>query len=299
MPCVFAYDRGIRTKSQKPASTLPVNKGVYACYECVRKVARPATLADTFRRMEHMTDRLFVLVDYDNLGDFRTAKTLDAVIRHIESRIPNDFMQGISRVEVRLYGGWTTGRSLTRQAQTIGAEIQANFPATTRRLDQSGKLITRILTVAFARSGLFLPSEDLADTFMPRRSVRNVQIDQSGWRACASPQRCQLAAVENFLRDGQCDFGSCGVTTRDLLRRNEQKQVDTLLVADMAELALRQGTKRVAIVSSDADMWPGVLLCLSAGASVCQIHTSPGGVTKPALMSNLSRLGTAYNQTSV
>ena len=182
MPCVFAYDRGIRTKSQKPASTLPVNKGVYACYECVRKVARPATLADTFRRMEHMTDRLFVLVDYDNLGDFRTAKTLDAVIRHIESRIPNDFMQGISRVEVRLYGGWTTGRSLTRQAQTIGAEIQANFPATTRRLDQSGKLITRILTVAFARSGLFLPSEDLADTFMPRRSVRNVQIDQSGWR---------------------------------------------------------------------------------------------------------------------
>lgn len=246
-----------------------------------------------------MTDRLFVLVDYDNLGDFRKAKTLDAVVRHIESRIPNQFMEGISRVEVRLYGGWTTGRSLTRQAQVLGAEIQANFPATTQRLDPTGKLVTRILTVAFARSGLFLPSEDLADTFMSGRSIRNVQVDQSGWRTCASPQRCQLAPIESFLRDGQCDFGACGVTTRDLLRRNEQKQVDTLIVADMAELALRQGTKKVAVVSSDADMWPGVLLCLTAGASVCQIHTTPGGVTKPMLMSNLSRLGAAYNQTSV
>ena len=87
--------------------------------------------------------------------------------------------------------------------------------------------------------------------------------------------------------------------TKDLLKRSEQKQVDTLLVADMAELALRQGAKRIAVVSSDADMWPGVLLCLTAGAAVCQVHTSPGGTTKPTLMSNLARIGNAYNQTSI
>ena len=246
-----------------------------------------------------MTDRLFVLVDYDNLGDFRAGKTLDAIVRHLESRIPDDFVQGLARIDVRLYGGWTTGRSLTRQAQTISAEIQASFPATSQRLDGSGNLTTRILTVAFARSGLFLPSEDLADTFMPRRSVRNIQLDQSGWRPCARPTGCQLAPMETFRRDGQCSVGGCGVTVQDLLRRNEQKQVDTLLVADMAELVLRQGAKRIAIVSSDADMWPGVLLCLTAGASIHHIHTSPGGTTKPALMSNLTRLGAAYRQTSV
>lgn len=233
------------------------------------------------------------------MGDFRRARTLDAIIRHIESRIPNQFIDGILRIEVRLYGGWTIGRALTRQAQDLAAEIQASFPASIQRRDASGNLVARILTVAFARSGLFLPGADLADTFMPGRSVRNVRVDPSGWRTCASPQRCQLAPIESFLRDGQCDYGSCAVTTRDLLRRSEQKQVDTLLVADMAELALRQGTKRVAVVSSDTDMWPGILLCLTAGASVCQIHTSPGGMTKPALMSNLSRLSTTYNQTSV
>lgn len=246
-----------------------------------------------------MTDRLFVLVDYDNLGDFRATKTFDAVIRHIESRLPDDFVEGVSRVDVRLYGGWVAGRSLTRQAQVLGAEIQANYPASTQRVDSSGKATTRILSVSFARSGLFLPSEDLSDMFMPGRSVRNIYVDQGGWRACASPRQCQLAVVETFIRDGQCNLGSCGVTLRDLLKRNEQKQVDTLLVADMAELALRQGAKRVAVVSSDADMWPGVLLCLTAGTAVCQVHTSPGLSTKPALLSNLSRIGGSYRQTSV
>jgi uncharacterized LabA/DUF88 family protein len=246
-----------------------------------------------------MTDRLFVLVDYDNLGDFRTSKTLDAVMRHIESRLPDDFVEGVPRVDMRLYGGWVTGRSLTRQAQAIAAEIQANYPATTQRVNASGVSSTRILSVAFARSGLFLPSEDLSDTFMSGRSVRNIYIDQSGWRSCSSPSQCHMAAVETFIRDGQCNHGSCGVTSRELLKRNEQKQVDTLLVADMAELALRQGAKRIAIVSSDADMWPGVLLCLTAGTAVCQVHTSPGASTKPGLLSNISRMGGSYRQISV
>lgn len=246
-----------------------------------------------------MTDRLYVLVDYDNLSDFLTANTLDAAVRHIESRISADFVQGISQIEVRLYGGWTSGQTLTRKAQNISAEIQRDFPATTQRLDREGNRVSIILRVAFARSGLFLPGENLADTFMPRRAVRNIRVNQSGWVACARPQACHLAIVEDFVREGQCAAVGCGVTGRDLLCRDEQKQVDTLIVADMAELVLRQGEKRVAIVSSDADMWPGVLLCLAAGASVCQIHTTPGGSTKASLTSNLRRLGVNYTQTSV
>jgi len=246
-----------------------------------------------------MSDRLYVLVDYDNLGDFRAGKSSEAVLRHIEARIPEQFVDGLSRVEMRLYGGWLNGRSLTRQAQTLSAEIQASFPATTQRVDKQGQLTTRILSVAFARSGLFLPSEDLLDTFMPGRSIGGMRIDQGAWRHCAAPATCPLSIVERFVRDQQCHVGSCGVTPKDLLKRNEQKQVDTLLVADMAELVLRQGATRIAIVSSDADMWPGVLLCLTAGASVCHVHTTPGGTTKPTLTVNLSRLRPAYLETSV
>ena len=74
-----------------------------------------------------MSDRLYVLVDYDNLGDFRAGKSSEAVLRHIEARIPEQFVDGLSRVEMRLYGGWLNGRSLTRQAQTLSAEIQASW----------------------------------------------------------------------------------------------------------------------------------------------------------------------------
>jgi uncharacterized LabA/DUF88 family protein len=246
-----------------------------------------------------MTDRLFVLIDYDNLGDFRSGKSCEAVLRHIESLIPDDFAEGMIRVEMRLYGGWVTGRALTRQAQTLSAEMQAGFPATAQRLDKLGNTVTWIISAALARSGLFLPSEDLFDTFMPGRSLGAIKIDQSAWRSCTLPTACPLTTVETFIRDGQCHVGGCGVTSRDLLRKNEQKQVDTLLVADMAELVLRQGVTRLVIVSSDADMWPGVLLCLAAGASVCQVHTTPGGKTKHALRVNLSRLSATYIEKSV
>jgi uncharacterized LabA/DUF88 family protein len=246
-----------------------------------------------------MTDRLFVLIDYDNLGDFRTGKTFEAVLRHVESQIPDEFLEGIARLEMRLYGGWVTGRSLTRQAQTLSAEIQGGFPATTQRLDNLGNAVTRILSVGFARSGLFLPSEDLLDTFMPGRSLGSIKVDQSAWRLCAAPSTCPLTVVESFITGGRCQVAGCGVSARELLKKNEQKQVDTLLVADMAELVLRQGANRLVIVSSDADMWPGVLLCLAAGASVCQVHTAPGGTTKHTLKVNLRRLGAAYKETSV
>lgn len=245
------------------------------------------------------SDRLFVLIDYDNLGRFRSAKTCEAVLRHIESLIPEDFASGMLRAEMRLYGGWVSRGSLTRQAQTLSAEIQAAFPSTARRLDKDGNTVTWILSATLARSGLSLPSEDLRDTFMPGRQLGAVTIDQSAWRSCSRPNDCPMASVESFVRDGQCHMARCGVTSRDLLRKNEQKQVDTLLVADMAELVLRQGVSKLVIVSSDADMWPGVLLCLAAGAFVCQIHTSPGGTTKPNLRVNLSRLGAAYFERSV
>lgn len=246
-----------------------------------------------------MASQLFVLVDYDNLSDFLVGRSLEGVVRHLEGKIPDEFLVNCSRVEFRLYGGWVTGNSLTRQAQPLSAELQRVFPTTFTRQGADGALVTRHLDCSLARAGLSLPAEDLRDTLMTGRSVRNVYIDQSAWRPCSSPASCQLSTVETFIQSGQCSDQYCGVRARDLLKRNEQKQVDTLIVADMAELVLRQGAMELVMVSSDADMWPGILLCLSAGASICHVHTTPGAVTKPNLAVNLSRIGAMYKQVSV
>ena len=249
-----------------------------------------------------MTDRLHILVDFDNLARFSKGKTVEAVLRHIESKVPDSFLVGRTRIEMRLYGGWVNGQALTRQAQQLSANLQTSFPSTALRSNSTGTLETRFFNATFARSGLSLPSELLRDTFVRNRSVRNIYVDQGGWTHCAAPAHCSLSGIEKFINTRECHNASCSLSLQDLVKQDEQKQVDTLLVADMAELVLKQANDRVVVVSSDADMWPGILLCLGAGASVCHVHTTPGATTKASLLVNLTaspRIRSLYNQISV
>lgn len=79
--------------------------------------------------------------------------------------------------------------------------------------------------------------------------------------------------------------------------RDEQKMVDTLLVADMASHAMMNKASDVVVVSSDIDMWPGVLLALRIGCGVTHIHTKSGWRTQPHLVGTLgATLGKSYRQ---
>jgi uncharacterized LabA/DUF88 family protein len=90
------------------------------------------------------------------------------------------------------------------------------------------------------------------------------------------------------------------VRLADLLVRDEQKMVDTLLVADVAELALAQRAAHIVIVSSDTDMWPAVLLALRMGSNVLHIHPKAGSQTQRHLLGTLSRnLPGKYAQLSI
>ena len=69
--------------------------------------------------------------------------------------------------------------------------------------------------------------------------------------------------------------------------RDEQKMVDTLMVADMAHAALLDGDKDIVVVTSDTDIWPGVLLALKGGCAVTQIHATPKMRTPQSLINML------------
>ena len=63
-----------------------------------------------------------------------------------------------------------------------------------------------------------------------------------------------------------------GVHLLDTLRRrdgklDEEKMVDTALVADLLGLATRQAADRYVVVSDDDDMLPGVLAAEATGAT--------------------------------
>jgi hypothetical protein len=58
-----------------------------------------------------------------------------------------------------------------------------------------------------------------------------------------------------------------------LISTTEQKLVDSMLTADLIHLA-HSGEQFVAIVSSDDDMWPGIITAVHAGAHVLHVQTS-------------------------
>ncbi|GAB2789995.1 hypothetical protein [Dyella kyungheensis] len=63
--------------------------------------------------------------------------------------------------------------------------------------------------------------------------------------------------------------------------------VDTLIVADMAHAAYVDGDDDIVVVTSDTDIWPGVLIAIKAGCTVTQIHATPNMRTPTALTNML------------
>jgi uncharacterized LabA/DUF88 family protein len=65
------------------------------------------------------------------------------------------------------------------------------------------------------------------------------------------------------------------VLAEQLIYKSEQKLVDTMLAADLIYLCL-QRDRKVAVVSSDDDMWPAIKTVLNLGMTVLHVHTSAG-----------------------
>src|SRR5208282_577710 len=67
-----------------------------------------------------------------------------------------------------------------------------------------------------------------------------------------------------FFLVGKCPDSSCARTAEQFLKRSEQKLVDTMIVSDLIHLA-STGESAIAVVSSDDDLWPGMLMAMSKG----------------------------------
>jgi hypothetical protein len=246
------------------------------------------------------TKRLYYLVDYDNLRRFATGKSLLALVQHLIYQTPASILAGHSNLEIRLYGGWRQASTSTVLAQTLATEIAgASFPVPIKLSSGHPASKLYMLNVTLAYASLCLPSTAIVDTYARGRAPRRLYTDGRPWLTCAANGGCHLQVLEDFLASGICPYGKCMAEPRDVFKQDEQKQVDTLIVADMAYLAFLKGTTDVVVVTSDTDIWPGVLLCLFRGLRVLQIHTSPGGVTASGHLSTLSVLRGNYSMASV
>jgi uncharacterized LabA/DUF88 family protein len=233
-----------------------------------------------------------VFVDFDNT---RAAQHHDPV------RLINDIVgalaplvPAVTSIHFRLYGGWDTfGGRATTLAQSISAKLQAALPYSVRGPASS----TIAITAELVRESLWLPVQ-LIETYRPRhpgqRGLYNVV--PTGCPNSATGHTCQLHASLAALTQASCSV-SCVVQTHEAIARNEQKQVDTCIVADLVHQAM-MSTEAVALVSSDDDLWPGIFAAANLGKPVVHIHTRSPSACSQHYQSAVVARGHSY-QTAV
>ncbi len=212
---------------------------------------------------------MLLLIDYDNIDQAERRAGLDHVLRKAVSLVDRPGLNKLS-VRVRLYGGWYEGGMLTRLAQTLGAELRAVSPVRYLSPHMSQPMLIR---GELAVSILAAPKALVSNTFRKKGYPRNLQCEKRPWLSCIDNSSCPLGAVQRFVESDSCDASGCAVRPQDILHKQEQKVVDSMMVADLIDYAAAPASV-VGVVSRDDDIWPGLYLACRTAAEVIHLSTS-------------------------
>jgi hypothetical protein len=241
---------------------------------------------------------LMVLVDYDNVDRIHTRAGPVTLAKALAAIAPPSILANYGGVTVRLYGGWREQSTLTTMAQRLIPDIRAGSPCIVSST-HNGKVSNLRLTVELAEKPIGM-SSIFEQTMVKDRGLRNFRALRRPWSECANAGSCGLDNFAHLRSDTNCSNMGCSTKLSDIFVRDEQKMVDTLIVADIAHQAFVAKARNIVVVSSDTDMWPGVLLALGSGCSVIHIHTKSGWRTQRHLLGTMdSRLRSIYQQLSV
>ncbi len=212
-----------------------------------------------------------VLVDYDNVPERIRRQGSIYLADLVLSRLAPVLPEQCRSLELRLYAGWDENSRLTSRAQTLSADLRARFPKIldARTSNPSKKIL---ISVELAQSLECLPRKPLPNTLRSVPFSKNATCQRPTVVACRNAH-CPIEPVADFFNRSCCPVPGCRTTPAVLLTYLEQKLVDTMLVADLLYLSYT-GEKAVALVSSDDDMWPGILMAMHSGVHVFHLQTS-------------------------
>ncbi len=211
-----------------------------------------------------------VLVDYYNIPRQESRKGITYVVDRIMSAIvPSYLDERDRRVDIRLYGGWYEEKAPTRDAQHLQAELSGPL-----RLPIHGDRHSIMVSVELAYSMRCDPSYHLWRTLRQKQAPRDLMFIDPTDAGCRHPNWCPLRPSYDFFTQGKCLEADCPVTNPLVVRRREQKLVDTMLAADVL-FNVHMKAHQVAVVSSDDDMWPIINTALQFGVNVVHVQTIP------------------------
>ena len=218
-----------------------------------------------------------IFVDYYNVSSkHRRSGLVDVVERIVSAVVPDYLDSDDKRVNLRLYGGWYEDQKPTRDAQSLSQSVTENYPSAIR---SNSRFV--IVSVELAYSMKCDPSHHLWYTLRSKTAPRGIVFQSPQSAGCVLPDRCPLHPSYDFFVRGECPEQDCLVKSSLVLRRREQKLVDTMLAADLFYSLQLSSEKQVVLVSSDDDLWPVIKTALQLGLNVIHIHTEKGYATRP------------------
>jgi hypothetical protein len=229
---------------------------------------------------------LKVLVDYDNVPASVWAPGPVSAAAALCDHLPASVVGSESELTVRLYGGWKTASQSTHRAQQLIPQLTAGSHIYIPRPGHAHGAKQIRLLVQLALSPLGSQSQ-FETTLAKDRSIRSFRPKSQNVPCGLQPSACGLGFLSNLTHRTPCSAANCTLTPQQLLVRDEQKMVDTLMVADMAHAVFVDGDRDIVVVTSDTDIWPGVLLAIKGGCAVTQIHPTPTGKTAASLVNML------------
>lgn len=212
-----------------------------------------------------------VIVDYDNLDLVLRRSGLFNVLWKMLEKIVDVAQVRQPKYVIRLYGGWYERSNLTHAAQDLTIEIGAIprvFP-----LVINGSQLRVPISIELAYSLAVLPARHLLATYRPRGIHGAVRCHDPAQIGC-NTTACPISPLYSIFVNGRCSEASCTKSVQDFFYRGEQKLVDSMMLSDLIYFS-QNGCNVIALVSSDDDLWPGILTGLHNGSEIRHIRTRP------------------------
>jgi uncharacterized LabA/DUF88 family protein len=216
---------------------------------------------------------LGVFIDYDNLTPIQKNNGIFDLLTKVLCLMPGDLSDRVW-CDIRIYGGWYEETQMTRMAQDVAVEIQRDFPSIIR-LPTNGRTasISVVVNAELAVALLQEPGHHLFNTFRRKGKPSNIRVETPNNVGCTDAE-CILPLMNTLIKAGRCPKPGCSGSRQNLIYRNEQKIVDTMLSCDLIHGGVTK-YDAVILISGDDDFLPPLRTVLLHGTPAIRFHPKP------------------------
>ena len=147
--------------------------------------------------------KLAVFIDYDNLLDGQKSSGILDVVRTALLQTPLASPSARGTCDIRIYGGWYEGPTMTKRAQELAVAIASEFPAIIRVPGQGDSIVALATNAELAVAMMEEPSHHLFGTYRKKGKPGNLRVQRPVEVGCTDTT-CPLPLAKKLLKRGKC-----------------------------------------------------------------------------------------------